>query len=97
MKVDAKAVQEILGHVTFSVALGFYGYVSPSIQRDATDGMDGIFGEEKDAAARKRKPLFQIRLVPHIQERITASCMVRFAPFFAVFQSNLNILARLLS
>ena len=97
MKVEAKAVQEMLGHVTISMTLGFYRHILPSMQRDAMVGMDGIFGEEKEAASRKRKPLFQIRLVPRIQERITASCMVRFAPFFAVFQSNLNILARLLS
>ena len=78
-------MQEILGHVL------------PSVQRDAMDGMDGIFGEEKDAASRKRKPLFQIRIVPRIQERITASCMLSSPPFFAVFLTNLNILARLLS
>ena len=45
MKVEAKAVQEMLGHVTISMTLDFYGHVLPSMQRDAMDGMDGIFGE----------------------------------------------------
>jgi integrase len=45
MKVDAKVVQEILGHANISMTLGIYGHVLPSMQREAVDAMDDIFGE----------------------------------------------------
>ncbi|HEY6539795.1 MAG TPA: tyrosine-type recombinase/integrase [Ktedonobacteraceae bacterium] len=45
MKVDAKVVQEILGHANISMTLGIYGHVLPSMQKDAVDAMDDLFGE----------------------------------------------------
>jgi integrase len=47
MGVYAKVVQEILGHANISMTLGIYGHVLPSMQRDAMEGMDDIFGNEK--------------------------------------------------
>ena len=44
MGVPAHVVQEILGHANISMTLGVYGHVLPSMQRDAMDGMDDIFG-----------------------------------------------------
>src|SRR5437588_6003795 len=45
--VNAKIVQEILGHANISMTLGIYGQVLPSMQRDAMDGMDDIWGGKK--------------------------------------------------
>jgi site-specific recombinase XerD len=41
--VNAKVVQEILGHANISTTLGIYGHVLPSMQRDAArcHGWDG--------------------------------------------------------
>ena len=47
MGVNAKVVQEILGHANISTTLGIYGHVLPSMQRDAMDGMDDLFREKK--------------------------------------------------
>ncbi len=47
MGVNAKVVQEILGHSNISMTLGVYGHVLPSMQRDAMDDMDRLFREGK--------------------------------------------------
>ena len=47
MGVNAKVVQEILGHANISTTLGIYGHVLPSMQRDAMDGMDDLFRGKK--------------------------------------------------
>ena len=47
--VNAKIVQEILGHANISMNPGVCGHVLPSMQRDAMDGMDDIFrGKNRD-------------------------------------------------
>ena len=45
MKVDARVAQEILGHANSNMTLGIYGHVLPSMQREAVDAMDDLFGE----------------------------------------------------
>jgi len=42
--VNAKVVQEILGHANISMTLGIYAHVLPAMQRDAMGGMDDVFG-----------------------------------------------------
>jgi len=44
MGVNIKVVQEILGHANISMTLDIYGHVLPSMQRNAMDGMDDLFG-----------------------------------------------------
>ena len=44
MGVPAKVVQEILGHSNISTTMNIYGHVFPSMQRDAMDNMDDLFG-----------------------------------------------------
>lgn len=41
--VNAKVVQEMLGHSDISITLGMYGHVMPDMQRDASDKMDDMF------------------------------------------------------
>lgn len=43
MGVQAKVVQEILGHGNISTTLNIYGHVFPSTHRDAMDDMDDFF------------------------------------------------------
>lgn len=47
MGVQAKVVQEILGHGNISTTLNIYGHVFPSTHRDAMDDMDDFF-ERRD-------------------------------------------------
>jgi integrase len=47
MGVNAKVIQELLGHAHISVTLGIYGHASPSMQRDAINRLDDLFREEK--------------------------------------------------
>ena len=42
--VHPKVMQEILGHSEISMTLDTYSHVLPTIQRDAMDGLDEIFG-----------------------------------------------------
>jgi integrase len=42
--VHPKVVQERLGHSSISVTLDIYSHVAPSMQRDAADKLDGLFG-----------------------------------------------------
>ncbi|MBO0795733.1 MAG: site-specific integrase [Ktedonobacteraceae bacterium] len=48
MGVNAKAVQELLGHSDISITLGIYGHVLPSMQQDIVDIWDGEFGGESE-------------------------------------------------
>ncbi len=45
MGINAKVVQELLGHSTISMTLGTYSHVLPGMQRDAMDGLDDFFRE----------------------------------------------------
>jgi integrase len=51
--VNPRVVMEILGHSQISLTLNTYSHVIPSLQRDATRRMDGLFGEEVAAGGEK--------------------------------------------
>lgn len=44
MGVNAKTVQELLGHRQISVTLGIYAHVLPSMQEDIRDKWEGFLG-----------------------------------------------------
>lgn len=44
MGVNAKVVQEILGHANLSITLGIYAHALPTMHREAMGGMDTLFG-----------------------------------------------------
>lgn len=44
MGVPTKVVQELLGHSNISITMDVYGHVLPSMQKDAMDKMDDLFG-----------------------------------------------------
>jgi integrase len=46
MGIPAHVVQELLGHSDVAITLGIYGAVLPSMQKDAADKMEGLFGEQ---------------------------------------------------
>jgi integrase len=46
MGVPANVVQELLGHSDIATTLGIYGSVLPSMQKEAADKLDGLFGEQ---------------------------------------------------
>ena len=45
MGVHPKVVQEILGHSTIGMTMDTYSHVLPSMQIEAMDKMDNLFGE----------------------------------------------------
>ncbi len=45
MGVPMKVIQDILGHSTFSTTMNKYSHVLPSMQKEAMDKMDGMFGQ----------------------------------------------------
>ena len=66
MKVDAKVVQEVLGHANTSMTLGIYGHVLPSMQREAVDAMNDIFGG-KNSNFERFHTLLQINIVDELK------------------------------
>ena len=48
MKVPVKVIQELLGHSNIAITLGVYGHVLPSMQDEAVDTMERLFGKSKD-------------------------------------------------
>jgi integrase len=48
MGVPAKVVQELLGHSHISITLGVYGHVLASMQQEAMDKLDELFGKGED-------------------------------------------------
>jgi integrase len=46
MGVNAKVVQEILGHSQISTTLGTYSHVLPSMQQEAMEKMDNLFRQQ---------------------------------------------------
>ena len=48
MGVPANVVQELLGHSHISMTLGVYGHVLSSMQQDAMDKLDDLFGKGED-------------------------------------------------
>ena len=47
MGVHVKVVQELLGHSHISITLGVYGHVLSSMQQEAMDKLDDLFGKEE--------------------------------------------------
>ena len=45
MGVNPKIVQELLGHSHISITLGIYSHIFPSMQKDAMQRLDDLFGE----------------------------------------------------
>jgi integrase len=48
MGVPARVVQELLGHSHISITLGVYGHVLSSMQQEAMDKSDDLFGIGED-------------------------------------------------
>ena len=48
MGVPAKVVQELLGHSHISITLGVYGHVLSSMQQEAIDKLDTLFGKKEN-------------------------------------------------
>ena len=47
MNVHPKVVQELLGHSNISTTMDTYSHFLPSMQKDAMDGLDDLFGGDK--------------------------------------------------
>ncbi len=47
MKVPIKVIQELLGHSSVIITLNVYGHVLPSMQDEAVDNMERLFGIDK--------------------------------------------------
>ncbi|MFL5628161.1 MAG: tyrosine-type recombinase/integrase [Ktedonobacteraceae bacterium] len=47
MGVHPKVVQEILGHTQISITMDVYSHMLPSMQREAMEGLNNLFGNEK--------------------------------------------------
>lgn len=45
--VNPRVVMEILGHSQISLTLNTYSHVIPSLQREAAQRMDAVFGEAR--------------------------------------------------
>lgn len=48
MKVPIKVIQELLGHSNITITLNVYGHVLPSMQDEAMDKMERLFGQDED-------------------------------------------------
>jgi integrase len=44
MGVPAKVIQELLGHSSITITLNVYSHVLPSMQQEAMDKLDRLFG-----------------------------------------------------
>jgi hypothetical protein len=50
MGVHPKVVQEILGHAQISMTMDTYSHMLPTMQREAMEGLDNLFGKERAMA-----------------------------------------------
>jgi len=46
MGVNVKVVQEVLGHSKINMTLDTYTHVLPSMQQDATQRLDNLYGQK---------------------------------------------------
>jgi len=44
--VNPKVIQELLGHSQITITLGIYSHVLPTMQKDAMDKWNGLFGRD---------------------------------------------------
>jgi integrase len=54
MGVNIKVIQELLGHSDIAITLRVYGHLLPSMQAEAVEKWDGVFGRE-DGTNEKNK------------------------------------------
>ena len=47
MKVPVKVIQELLGHSSVTITLNVYGHVLASMQDEALDQMEQLFGKDQ--------------------------------------------------
>jgi integrase len=47
MGVHPKVVQEILGHAQISMTMDTYSHMLPTMQREAMEGLNDLFGDGK--------------------------------------------------
>jgi integrase len=52
MKVPVKVIQELLGHSNITVTLNVHGHVLPSMQDEAMDKMEQLFGKDEDGSGK---------------------------------------------
>src|SRR6266571_1590779 len=52
MGVPVKVIQELLGHSSISITLNVYGHVLPSMQDEAMDKMERLFGKDEDESGK---------------------------------------------
>jgi len=57
MGVHPKVVQEILGHSTISMTMDTYSHVLPSLQKEAMEKLDDIFGQQDNQCDREEDSL----------------------------------------
>jgi integrase len=57
MGVPVKVIQELLGHSSIAITLNVYSHVLPSMQQEAMDKLDRLFGrfEHHDADSEQAK------------------------------------------
>jgi integrase len=48
MGVNIKVIQELLGHSDISITLRTYSHLLPSMQKEAVETWDGVFGEDDE-------------------------------------------------
>ena len=48
MKVPLNVIQKLLGHSSVMITLNVYGHVLPSMQDEAVDNMERLFGEGEE-------------------------------------------------
>ena len=46
MGIHPKVVQEILGHAQISMTMDTYSHMLPTMQREAMEGLDNLFGPD---------------------------------------------------
>lgn len=47
-RINPKVVSELLGHSDIAITLGLYGHVTPPMQQEAANAMDGLFRDLKE-------------------------------------------------
>ena len=52
MGVNIKVIRELLGHSNISITLRTYSHLLPSMQKEAVETWDGMFGEDDEGRSR---------------------------------------------
>jgi len=51
MGIHVKVIQELLGHSNIALTLNIYGHALPSMQAEASEKWDDLFGEQDERGA----------------------------------------------